>query len=119
MARPRGSKNKKTQAGLDQYDLLSKRYGVSPMEFLFQILSDTLPIIENAKGELISTHPTLEMMADAAKNLIPYKHPKLSSTDVNAGKGAGGPIQLVIDMTNAGDFELPAEAATDSVTPTH
>ena len=119
MARPLGAKNKKTQEGMDQYDLYASKYGVSPMEFLFQILSDTLPAVENAKGELISTHPTLEMMADAAKNLIPYKHPKLSSTDVNAGKGAGGPIQLVIDMTNAGDFQLPTEAAADSTTPTH
>lgn len=69
MARPTGSKNKRSM-------ILAKKAsidGISPLEFLLNILRDT--------------SFDMEMRIDAAKSAAPYVHPRLATTILKNEEG--------------------------------
>lgn len=117
MARLKGSKNKRNAAAILELNGLAEEFQTNPARTLYAVSSGQPVMVTNAKGESISIFPSMDQQLDACRQLMPYFYSRKTETSVNAGEG--GLIQLVVDMKNAGEFDLPTEATADSSTPTH
>jgi hypothetical protein len=117
MARTRGAKNKRNAAAILELNGLAEEFQTNPARTLYAVSSGKAVACTNSKGEEVSVFPTMDQQLDACRQLMPYFYSRKTETSVNAG--GDGLIQLVVDMKNEGEFELPTEAAADSSTPTH
>ncbi len=117
MARLKGSKNKRNAAAILELNGLAEEFQTNPARTLYAVSSGQPVEVINGKGEKVSVFPTMDQQLDACRQLMPYFYSRKSETSISAG--GDGLIQLHVDMTNAGEFSLPAEAAADGTTPTH
>ena len=115
MARLQGSKNKRNAAAILELNGLAEEFQTNPARTLYAVSSGQ-PVECMVKGEKVSVYPTLDQQLNACEKLLPYFYSR--KTD-GAGVGVSGPITLVVDMKNAGDFKLPTEADADSSASTH
>ena len=115
--RPPGSTNKKTVQSLVELGNLAAEYKSNPARQLMAFAAGKPIMVINAKGEKVSVFPSLDQILDASSKLMPYLYARKSETALTGTNGE--PIVFTMDMGNAGEFELPSEAATDSTSSTH
>lgn len=112
--RPKGSLNKRSV----EFDRLYKRYSrqhkFCPVEFLFQVAANQLQDVDE-DGNAIPVD--LRVRSKAATDLLSYRFSKKTAHELDVA--TSGPVQLVFDMNNANQFDLPTEAAADSATLAH
>ena len=117
MARLKGSKNKRNAQAILELNGLAEEFQTNPARTLYAVSSGQPVVCINDKGESVSVFPTMDQQLDACRQLMPYFYSRKTEASVNAG--GDGQIQLIVDMTNVGEFSLPAETPTDSTAPTH
>ena len=116
MARQKGSKNKRNAAAILELNGLAEEFQTNPARTLYAVSSGQPVEVINGKGEKVSVFPTMDQQLDACRQLMPYFYSRKTETSISAGESL---INLHVDMSNAGEFSLPAKAATDGAAPTH
>ena len=115
IGRPPGSKNKKTRDFSERYDALQRKYKFDPVEFLFACAADDLPATLDEEGnEVPAPALPLPFRADCAKQLLPYRFSKRTSTQLENADGT--PVQFGWLIDDENNFQLPPEAGSDCAT---